>query len=502
MADKLQSTIQQLGEFLKVQKNSVPADTYQGMINAHVETIKGNISKLAQLSPEEATSLSTCLRSGPWQDHHKTEISMLLSQKLANSSVAESGQSKTQDCLHFGAFLSKGDRDVLKEASNSESQKLDQLAARCWKIGLFLPNESTKGRIVTCEVAAGLQVDSAQAFYEALKTFKRIMKKKREMVPGRTVFELSSYPDGPQHLPDRLKESYTTDPAAGLSMEEMMRMSRVQTLRKSSKALQNNLAPQSSTSSMAPFAGLGQGDPMQMLVGCLMHCAKALAGAHGDDDEGGLPGLQLFKPAKKGQKQKPLGSTTVKDGSAEASEASQPGQPSQPLLALPDPGLVVPKEAEEQENGKGPETDADPEEQLSWHLKKKPAAAKATASQIRMKPAAASAKTTAKASTVAKAKAKVSPAAKAKAHAKASPKASNDVIKTIRKRSGWVVEFRRKRTCGSLYGKWISPTGQIYKSAVQAAPFGFDQDPPRSSYCRVFFIVSNLCRNNKISICL
>ena len=95
-----------------------------------------------------------------------------------------------------------------------------------------------------------------------------------------------------------------------------------------------------------------------------------------------------------------------------------------------------------------------------------------------MKPAAAIAKTTAKASTVAKAKAKVSPAAKVKAHAKASPKASNEVIKRIRKRSGWVVEFRRKRTCGSLYGKWISPTGQIYKSAVQAAPFGFDQDPP------------------------
>jgi len=478
MADKLQSTIQQLGEFLKVQKDSVPADTYQGMIDAHVETIKGNISKLARLSPEEATSLSTCLRSGPWQDHHKTEISMLLSQKLANSSVAEAGQSKTQDCLHFGAFLSKGDRDVLKEASNSESQKLDQLAARCWKIGLFLPNESTKGRIVTCGVAAGLQVDSAQGFYEALKTFKRIMKKKREMVPGRTVFELSSYPDGPQHLPHRFKESYTTDPVAGLSMEEIMRMSRVQTLRKSSKALQNNLAvavPQTSTSSMGPFAGLGQGDPMQMLVGCLMQCAKALAG--GDDDEGGLPGLQLFKPAKKGQKQKPLGSPTNKGGSAEASEPNQPSQSSQPLLALPDPGLGVPKEAEEPEKGKE-ETDADPEEQLSWHQKKKPAAAKATASQIRMKPAAAIAKTTAKASTVPKAKAKVSPASKAKAHAKGGPKPSNEVIKTIRKRSGWVVEFRRKKSDGSLYGKWISPTGQIYKSAVQAAPFGFDQDPP------------------------
>ena len=474
MADKLQSTIQQLGEFLKVQKNSVPADTYQGMINAHVETIKGNISKLAQLSPEEATSLSTCLRSGPWQDHHKTEISMLLSQKLANSSVAEAGQSKTQDCLHFGAFLSKGDRDVLKEASNSESQKLDQLAARCWKIGLFLPNESTKGRIVTSAVAAGLQVDSPQGFYEALKTFKRIMKKKREMTPGRTVFELSTYPDGPQHLPDRLKESYTTDPVEGLSMEEMMRMSRVQTLRKSSKALQNSLAvavPQSS-SSTGQFGGLLQGDQMQMLVGCLMHCAKAFAGA--DEDEGGIPGLQLFKPAKKGQKQKPLGST-VAAGSGEASQPSQQSQPSQPLLALPDPGPEVPKEAKEEEK-EDEENDENPEEQLGWFQKKKPAAAKAAASQIRMKPAAAIATAKAKASTVVKAKAKVSPVVTAKA------KAQNKVLKTIRKRSGWIVEFRRKSTCGNLYGKWISPTGDIYKSASQASTFGFDQDPPK---CRV-----------------
>ena len=396
MADKLQSTMQQLGEFLLQQKDTVPADVYQNMVKAHVETIKGNIKKLPQISPAEATSLSGCLRSGPWQDEQKTEISMLLSEKLASGSVSDSGQPKTQDCLHFGAFLSKEDRGVLKEASNSESQKLDQVAARCWKIGLFLPNESTKGRIVTSAVAAGLQVDSPQGFYEALKTFKRIMKKKREMVPGRTVFELSTYPDGPQHLPDRLKESYTTDPAEGLSMEEMMRMSRVQTLRKSSKALQSSLAvavPQSS-SSTGQFGGLLQGDQMQMLVGCLMHCAKAFAGA--DEDEGGIPGLQLFKPAKKGQKQKPLGST-VAAGSGEASHPSQPSQPSQPLLALPDPGPEVPKEAEEEEK-EDEENDENSEEQLGW-FQKKPAGAKAAASQIRMKPAAAIATAKAKAST-------------------------------------------------------------------------------------------------------
>ena len=201
MVEALKGTMQQLGQFLLQQKGTIPDPTYADMLQTHVSSLKTAFQKLAKVTPSEATDLSRCIAEGPWNQEQKTELCQLLSDKLASTGTTNpTEETKTQDCPRFGAYLSQEDRRVLADPAQSETQKLHQLASRCMKIGLVLPSETCKGRILASGVAAGLEAQTASSFYNALNSFKKIMKRKREMIPGKTKFEVPVYPDTPERL--------------------------------------------------------------------------------------------------------------------------------------------------------------------------------------------------------------------------------------------------------------------------------------------------------------
>ena len=111
------------------------------------------------------------------------------------------------------------------------------------------------------------------------------------------------------------------------------------------------------------------------------------------------------------------------------------------------------------------------DEQLEWmaganktnqSLKKRPNMKKPHAAPSSVKPKE-------KAKAAAKVKSQPKPAAKSKC---------NTVVKKITKKSGWVIEFRRRATDQSLYGKWISPHGDFFKSSRLAEAAGFDPSAP------------------------
>ncbi|CAE7455179.1 unnamed protein product [Symbiodinium sp. CCMP2592] len=467
MAEALKGTMEQLGQFLLQQKGTIPDLSYANMLQTHVSTLKNGLQKLAKVTPSEATDLSRSIAAGPWNPEQKTELCQVLSDKLAaTGSSSPTEETKTQECPRFGAFLSQDDRRILADPSQSESQKLHQLASRCMKIGLVLPSESCKGRILASGVAAGLDAQTASAFYAALTAFKKILKRKREMIPGKTKFELAIYPDGPDQLPNHFKECYATDPAEPLSIEQILKVSQVQALRKSSKALQAASSSSSSGGLMPLGAGLGQADQFTQFMAGIMHVVNAMQNQQQGDQD--LSNLHLFKPKAKNQKKAlalpaPADQTLPTNSTPETPEKPSSSKGMQ-LLTLPAPTEPGPG-AEDKEDQQGDHKDEEQnqneaEQQLQW-LAKKPAAKTAkpkAVAGILKKPAAA--------------KSKVVSQPKAKSKAAAVPKAKSQgktpIVKTIRKKSGWVVVYKWKATDGSIWGKWWSPEGKGFPSGSKA----------------------------------
>ncbi|CAE7221095.1 unnamed protein product [Symbiodinium sp. CCMP2592] len=482
MAEQLKVMMAQLADFLDQQKAAVPQETWKTMLQTHASAVKQGIGKLVKVTPTEATALTRGIADGPWTGEQKTEMCQLVSDKLAalgGGNPAE--ETRTQDCPRFGAYLSKEDRRILADPAQSESQKLHQMASRCIKIGLVLPSETCKGRILASAVAGGLEAKTASSFYSALNHFKRIMKRKREMMPGKTTFELPIYPDSPDQLPDHLRhfaDSYREDPPEPLSIDQILKVSQVQALRKSSKALQ--AATSSSSSSALVPSGPSQGDAFGQFMAGLMHVVQAMQN-QGQGEDQPLGNLHLFKPNTK-RKQLALPSPDkTSQTQAQPLQTDSPAEKASssgvPLLSLPAPEQSEKKETAEDEEEEQNEGDQDgPEEQLGWLQK-----CKRPASILKQKPAAniipkpkvkAVAKTKAVPKSKAVAKSKAAAKSKTVAKSKAVPKAkaaSNTIVKSIRKRSGWVVHYRRRGTDGSLYGKWWSPEGQGYPSAKLAA---------------------------------
>ncbi|CAE7035025.1 unnamed protein product [Symbiodinium sp. CCMP2592] len=101
--------------------------------------------------------------------------------------------------------LSTEDRRIL---ADPESQKLHQLASRCMKIGLVLPSESCKGRILASGIAALLEL------FTMLSTASRKITKRERGMPGKTRFEVPVYPDTPEQLPDQVTSSTPAIPVS------------------------------------------------------------------------------------------------------------------------------------------------------------------------------------------------------------------------------------------------------------------------------------------------
>ena len=300
MGDQLVLMMRQLSTFLVQQRGVVDEGTWLGMLKSHKETCSNAITKIAGLTPAAATEVSAAISAGPWSVEQKAEDQL--------SSPTKGAARPQQGCAKFGAFLSRQDREVLRDPTKSEAQKLEQLATRCLKIGLVLPTESAKGGILCCGVAAGLVLETPQAFYEALGSFKKILKRRGQQMP-RTI-HLTMYPDSPELLPEDLKSSYAHDPAEPLTTDDMLSVKSIQTLRGNAKALVASKGSQASGSramvpatSSNPLSGLTTGgDPMTMLCSGLMNMFQSHFLAQ---NEGAAPNLHIFTPHKQ-QKQKAL----------------------------------------------------------------------------------------------------------------------------------------------------------------------------------------------------
>ena len=231
MALDLLKEITQIGEFLRAQREVLPAETWSQMNSNHVSAIHTRIGSLASLTALDATQMVEGIRTAHFMSEDKAAFCSAVSARLTELETSpKKSRKENQTCAGFYNFLSRQDRDVLKDPTASQTTKLTQLCGRCCRIGLMWPSEQSVGRILSSAVAAGLQsVDSEASFLNAVQEFKKMLRKQRDKTP--VAQWIQTYPDDPSSLPPVLADTYQADPASPVQVADVMAVERLVTLR-------------------------------------------------------------------------------------------------------------------------------------------------------------------------------------------------------------------------------------------------------------------------------
>ena len=236
-AQQLGQNIRELSTFLKEQRQLLPDAAWNNMTTSHHNHLLSQIRALDRITAPEATELTSQVGGLPFSDGLKQELSQEVSAALLRP-PKRNAQRDAQEHPTFEYFLSQGDRAMLADPARNLEEKLDVLAVRCVKIGLFYPSETTVGRVVAAAVAIGLAAANHEEFYQRVRRFKAKLKAKRGGVDtSRYALMLPATPD---MLPaDVLRAAYQDDPVGPpVPASDLARIANdVMTLRKSKKEL-------------------------------------------------------------------------------------------------------------------------------------------------------------------------------------------------------------------------------------------------------------------------
>ena len=144
MASDLIREIAQIGEFLMAQKDVLPVETWTSMSMNHLSAVRARISALNSLTSAEATEMVEAVRLAHCGPEDKSSFCEAISKRLTELQTSpKKARKENQVCPGFYNFFSQQDRQVLQDATASQTTKLTQVVSRCCKIGLMWPGEQT-----------------------------------------------------------------------------------------------------------------------------------------------------------------------------------------------------------------------------------------------------------------------------------------------------------------------------------------------------------------------
>ena len=128
------------------------ADALKG---AQAVSMDAKIKNLKSLSLDEATIMKQSIRKVGWQG---AEVDRL-SSSVDDAVRREAGTSKrarrdAQQCPTWEVYPTQEDWEFMSDGPTPWSLKFERAAAVCKKIGLTLPSEKTRGRILEALLAA------------------------------------------------------------------------------------------------------------------------------------------------------------------------------------------------------------------------------------------------------------------------------------------------------------------------------------------------------------
>lgn len=215
MADLL-AELQQLQQFL----------TNQGqMLEGRVLEQQGNVwtRKLtdAHLTAAQAQGYIDVIRAGPWAEGQKRHLIEAVNTSVLRSSIDRGAPRRgMQTCGDITSYFSREDQRILRDPQISTYLKMEQVASRCYRIGLHLPSEQTSRHVLAVAHHIGLKRPAnADEAYECLQIFKRSLKNFVK-AGARAPEHITHYPGDPGNLPQSiLATAYdANDPPVGLTV--------------------------------------------------------------------------------------------------------------------------------------------------------------------------------------------------------------------------------------------------------------------------------------------
>ena len=149
--------LENIQRFLATQKRTVKKESFKKMLDNQVKAWVTRIQEITIL-PHEAKRVGELLGEGPWHDEHHEQLAEALGSKM--DQAAGGGQAKVRRPLQtltcFAAYLTEGDCQVLSDSDVHNVNKIQRLVAKCVKMGLHLPKETTTKQIIKTAIDCAL----------------------------------------------------------------------------------------------------------------------------------------------------------------------------------------------------------------------------------------------------------------------------------------------------------------------------------------------------------
>ena len=177
MVDALLAHMKSIGEFLQHTNNMAP-DVKEKIAQNQLDQLLHKLSLINVLTAEQATTLSANFEGSCFSDSHRATWVEAVSSKIAAGNRS-SGRKPNQVLLHFGAYLTPSEVQLLQGDGNV-AIKLEALVTRCLMIGLTNPSEQTIGHVIALGKQHGIVCTQTESF-DLVQEFKRLLKNKRKV---------------------------------------------------------------------------------------------------------------------------------------------------------------------------------------------------------------------------------------------------------------------------------------------------------------------------------
>ena len=273
--------------------------------------IRAKVSALKDLTTASATRLQAAVNAVGWDNDEKTALSASIRSQLDVCSAAQQKGSAprrcNQTCMNFELWPTESDWGIFDDPNTPWSVKFQRAKLRCKSIGLMLPSEKTRGRILeVLFLASGLPLERDAQFFKQLDNLTECLDPlQKENYP---FTHLAQFPLMPKMMAeDAFKHAYPDEQPK--CREFLMLDFDTKNVRKSSKAYKDTQGPVSlcvpkqSPSAAMHNMGHMMGQQLMPMVQMCMHNAFAhmmqqhgggagSASSHGGMQYGG-GGMQL-----------------------------------------------------------------------------------------------------------------------------------------------------------------------------------------------------------------
>ena len=248
---------------LRAEFDSIPKFLAESeRLTGNVDALKGaqavsmdaKLKNLKSLSLDEATSMKQSIRAVGWQRAEVDRLSSSVDDAVRREADASKrARRDAQQCPTWELYPTQEDWEFMSDGPTPWSLKFERAATICKKIGLTLPSEKTRGRILEALLAANdMPLERDKDFFKLLERLRDALGRLRHP-DGSKHIEI--FPPSPLDLPeDIFKRAY---PDAGPSMREFMALGEgTKDLRKSSSAYKKAHEPLMLRLSPSPSRGM------------------------------------------------------------------------------------------------------------------------------------------------------------------------------------------------------------------------------------------------------